>query len=42
MLHRTFGWDEADFTALNQTALAAAFCDDATRARVAKRLEPAR
>jgi adenosine deaminase len=26
---------------LNQTALAAAFCDDATRARVAKRLEPA-
>lgn len=39
MLHRTFGWDEADFDALNQTALAAAFCDDDTRARVAKRLE---
>ena len=41
MLHKTFGWDAADFAALNQTALAAAFCDDATRARVAKRLEPA-
>ena len=39
MLHKTFGWDEADFAALNQTALAAAFCDDDTRARVAKRLE---
>jgi adenosine deaminase len=41
LLHRTFGWDAADFAALNQTALTAAFCDDATRARVAKRLEPA-
>jgi len=41
MLHRTFGWDEADFQAVNETALAAAFCDDETRARVAKRLEPA-
>ncbi|WP_342078557.1 adenosine deaminase [Yoonia sp. SS1-5] len=39
MLARTFGWGEADFAAINQTALAAAFCDDATRARVAKRLE---
>ncbi len=41
MLNRTFGWDEDDFKALNETALAAAFCDDDTRARVAKRLEPA-
>ncbi|MFQ1698975.1 adenosine deaminase [Loktanella agnita] len=41
MLHKTFGWDVDDFTALNNTALAAAFCDDKTRARVAKRLEPA-
>ncbi|MEO1640381.1 MAG: adenosine deaminase [Pseudomonadota bacterium] len=41
MLHKTFGWDEADFADLNATALAAAFCDDATRAAVAKRLEPA-
>lgn len=41
MLAETFGWDEADFEALNQTALAAAFCDDATRAKIAKRLETA-
>jgi adenosine deaminase len=41
MLHRTFGWNEDDFATLGQTALAAAFCDDETRARVAKRLESA-
>jgi adenosine deaminase len=41
MLNRTFGWDDDDFKALNETALAAAFCDDDTRARVAKRLETA-
>lgn len=41
MLHRTFGWGEDDFSALNATALAAAFCDEETKARVAKRLEPA-
>lgn len=41
MLSRTFGWDADDFKTLNETALAAAFCDDDTRARVAKRLEPA-
>lgn len=40
MLHRTYGWGEDDFKALNATALAAAFCDDDTKARVAKRLEP--
>lgn len=39
MLARTFGWDEADFAALNKTALEAAFCDDETRAAVAKKLE---
>ena len=39
MLNKTFGWAEDDFAALNQTALAAAYCDDETRARVAKKLE---
>lgn len=38
-LHRAFGWDEPDFKALNQTALAAAFCDDDTRDTLAKKLE---
>ena len=32
-------FDETDFAALNQTALSAAFCDDATRTKIAKRLE---
>lgn len=40
-LHRTFGWEEADFQALNQTALAAAFCDADTKAALTKRLETA-
>ena len=39
MLNRTFGWDEDAFRTANETALAAAFCDDATRAQVSKRLE---
>ncbi|MBE1285006.1 MAG: adenosine deaminase [Rhodobacteraceae bacterium] len=39
MLNRAFGWDATDFAQLNDTALAAAFCDDTTRARVQKRLE---
>lgn len=38
-LAQTFGWNEEDFAELNATALAAAFCDEETRARVAKRLE---
>ncbi|WP_323766666.1 adenosine deaminase [Marinovum sp.] len=38
-LARVFEWNEDDFKALNQTALAAAFCDEATRARIAKTLE---
>lgn len=40
MLNQAFGWDVADFDALTQTALDAAFCDDDTRARVKKLLEP--
>ncbi|MEJ6478642.1 MAG: adenosine deaminase, partial [Octadecabacter sp.] len=38
-LAETFGWDDDDFRALNVTALAAAFCDDETRAKVARKLE---
>ena len=41
MLNRTFGWNEDDFAELNQTALAAAFCDEDTRARIKKKLESA-
>ncbi|WP_170572691.1 adenosine deaminase [Ruegeria atlantica] len=39
MLSKAFGWKAEDFVALNETALAAAFCDEDTRARVKKRLE---
>ncbi|MES0823774.1 adenosine deaminase [Ruegeria sp. SCP11] len=39
MLSKAFGWEAEDFAALNDTALAAAFCDEDTRARVKKRLE---
>ena len=39
MLAATFGWEANDFNTLNQTALDAAFCDAATRAKIAKRLE---
>ena len=38
-LSRAYRWDEADFAELNQTALAAAFCDDATRDKIKARLE---
>ena len=38
MLNKTFGWDKADFDALNQTALEAAYCDDETRAKIVKKL----
>ncbi|WP_089989722.1 adenosine deaminase [Cognatiyoonia koreensis] len=41
MLNRTFGWDDADFKALNETAIDAAFCDDATRRRIKTRLDTA-
>ncbi len=40
-LAAVFGWTAADFAKINRTALAAAFCDDATRARLLARLEPA-
>lgn len=39
-LAATFGWTPADFTAMNQTAIDAAFCDDTTRAAVTARLAP--
>ena len=39
MLAKTFGWDEADFAEMNRNALEAAFCDDATRDALAKRME---
>lgn len=35
-----FGWTEADFRAINADAARAAFCDDATRARVLARVAP--
>jgi len=35
----TFGWDEEIFDEINANALAAAFCDEDTRARVAKKLK---
>ena len=41
MLAEKFGWDETDFAELNKTALEAAFCDAATRERIAKKLEAA-
>ncbi len=40
MLNRTFGWEVEDFQQLNQTAIAAAFCDEDTRTCITKRLEP--
>jgi adenosine deaminase len=40
-LERAFGWGDADFAALTQTSLNAAFCDDATREALKKRLETA-
>jgi len=40
-LAENFGWDEEDFRELNIAAANAAFCDQDTRARVLKQLEPA-
>jgi len=37
-LERAFGWGADDFSALNQTALDAAYCDDVTKAIIAERL----
>ena len=39
MLAKTFGWGESDFVEMNNNALDAAFCDEETRAQLAKRLE---
>ena len=39
-LAEVFGWEAEDFHALNMTAAEAAFCDEDTRARVIKKLEP--
>ncbi|MGY3439237.1 MULTISPECIES: adenosine deaminase [unclassified Marinovum] len=38
-LARVFEWDEDDFKALNRTAIDAAFCDQATRDTILKKLE---
>lgn len=38
-LAQAFGWTEADFRAINTDAMRAAFCDDATRARILKTIE---
>ena len=38
-LHEAFEWDDGVFGTLNRTALDAAFCDTATKARIAKLLE---
>ncbi|MBI1218542.1 MAG: adenosine deaminase [Rhodobacteraceae bacterium] len=35
-----FDWDEGQFRAIHRTAARAAFCDEATRDRILKRLEP--
>ena len=40
MLAKTFGWGADDFAVLNKTALRAAYCDEATRVKIAKKLEP--
>ncbi len=40
MLHQAFGWQAEDFAELNRNAAQAAFCDDETRKRVMKTLEP--
>lgn len=42
MLHRTFGWDRPEFDEMNQNAINAAFCDDATKAAITQRLEAAK
>lgn len=39
MLEQAFGWGAEDFHGLNTTAMGAAFCDEATRTRIAKELE---
>jgi adenosine deaminase len=38
-LARAFGWTATDFTALNETAIEAAFCEAEVKAALRKRLE---
>lgn len=38
-LHEVFGWGVADFNAINQTAMKAAFCDEETRQRIMTKFE---
>lgn len=38
-LERVFGWTKTEFDAINRVALSAAFCDEATRARLMKLFE---
>jgi len=38
-LNRHFGWDEAQFAQVEATALAAAYCDEDTKARLKQKLE---
>lgn len=38
-LARTFGWDEEIFAEIHKTTMQAAFCDEATRDRILKKLE---
>jgi len=40
-LHQELGWEASDFNAINQTAMQAAFCDDATRNTILKKFEGA-
>ncbi len=40
-LNRAFGWDEDAFRDLAKTSANAAFCDDATKAKILKKLEDA-
>lgn len=39
MLNRAFDWDEGVFDTISKTAIAAAFCDEATKTRLLKTLE---
>jgi adenosine deaminase len=39
-LAAAFGWTPADFSAMNRTAMNAAFCDAGTRAAILSRLDP--
>jgi adenosine deaminase len=41
-LNRTFGWERPEFDEMNTNAIEAAFCDDATKAAIVKRLEAAK